>query len=98
MIGILYRVMIMNDSKFYELIKSIVKSELSKQGVVGNWHLGKVDQVISSKKLKVFIDGGTVSQTVSCNPSITFAVNDEVWVVYVNGNSKDKFALCKRAV
>ena len=88
----------MDDKKFYEFVREIVKSELSKQNLVGNWHLGKVSSIVNSKQLKVYVDGGTIEQTIPCNPSVTFAVNDEVWVVYVNGNSKDKFVLSKRAV
>jgi hypothetical protein len=88
----------MNDKQFYEMVRTIVRDELKAQNLVGQWHLGKVSEVLSTKQIKVFVDGGDIAQTVACNPSVTFAVNDEVWVVYINGNPRDKFAISKRAV
>lgn len=88
----------MNDKKFHDLIKTIVQNELKAQNLVGNWHLGVVDSVTSSKKLSVFVDGSTTAQSISCNPDVTFNVNDEVWVVFINGNPRDKFVISKRAV
>lgn len=89
----------MNDKQFHDLIKTMIRDELKAQGLlVGQWHLGKVGQTISTKQLKCYIDGGDALQTVACNPKVTFAVNDEIWVVYINGNPRDKFAICHRAV
>jgi hypothetical protein len=89
----------MDDKKIYNLISEIVTDMLNKQGLLlGHWHLGTVDQVLSSTKLKVFVDGSDVSQTVSCNPDVTFATGNHIWVVFINGNSRDKFAISKRAV
>jgi hypothetical protein len=66
--------------------------------LTGNWHLGSVDQIISAGKLKVFVDGSDTSQTVSCDPDKTFSQGDHVWVVFINGNPRDKFVISKRAV
>jgi hypothetical protein len=89
----------MNDKQIYEKIKTIVLDVLKSQGLLqGQWHLGQVSDVISTKQIKVFVDGSDTSQTVSCNPDITFNVNDEVWVVYINGNPRDKFVISKRAL
>lgn len=87
------------DEQFLKYVNKIIKQEISKMGLqVGQWHLGKVDSVTSTTKLKVFIDGSTTSQTVSCNPDVTFSIGDYVWVVYINGNPRDKFVLCKRGI
>jgi hypothetical protein len=89
----------MNDKQFHNLMKTMIREELKAQGLlVGQWHLGKVGQIVSTKQLKCYIDGGDVLQTVACNPSVTFAVNDEIWVIYINGNARDKFAISKRAI
>lgn len=89
----------MSNKQNYDVIVEIVKDILRKEGLlVGNWHLGIVNEVISSTKLKVMVDGGTSAQTVSCNPDIIFSEGDHVWVVFINGNARDKFVLCKRAI
>jgi hypothetical protein len=89
----------MTNKQIYDLIKSIVVEEIKAQGLlIGQWHLGVVNSVVDSKFLSVFIDGSTTAQNIPYNPSVSFIPNEEIWVVYINGNSKDKFALCKRAV
>lgn len=89
----------MSEKQNYEAIKQIILDVLKKEGMLtGQWHLGTVDRVISSTKLKVFVDGGSVAQTVSCNPDVTFSKGDEVWVVFINGNPRDKFVISKRAI
>lgn len=83
----------------HDLIERTVLKILDRYGVLqGQWRLGVVTQVISPTKLKVKIDGGTQPQTVSCNPDITFAVGNNVWVIFINGNGRDKFVISKRAI
>lgn len=89
----------MNDKQVYDSIKEIVMDVMRAEGLlVGHWHLGTVDEVLSSTKLKVFVDGSDVAQTISCNPDVTFEVDSHVWVVYINGNARDKFVISKRAI
>jgi hypothetical protein len=89
----------MDQENFVELIREIVRVELENLNVLkGDWHLGTVDTVVNTKQLNAFIDGSPTSQLVGCNPNITFSVSDPVWVIFVNGNSKDKFVLSKRAI
>ena len=64
----------------------------------GEWQHGKVVEVLSSKMLALSINGSEVSQKVPCNPDIVFNVGDEVWVVYINRNSNDKFVISRRAI
>ncbi|MGG2091226.1 hypothetical protein AB1283_25955 [Bacillus sp. S13(2024)] len=88
-------------NKLIETITKIVYQILNKEGLIGGggeWHLGKVKSVVDSKKLEVYVDGSSISQIVPCNPSVTFAANDEIWVVFINGNSINKFAISKRGV
>ncbi len=84
---------------FDTYLEQIINQVLEKKGLLnGMWHLGEVVSVISTKKLGIKIDGSSNIQTVPCNPDVTFSVGDQVWVVYINGNSKDKFVISKRAV
>ena len=81
------------------IIEKLIYKILDEHKVLqGNWHLGEVTQIISSTKIKAKIDGGEVAQTISCNPDVTFSVGNHIWVIFINGNGRDKFALCKRAI
>lgn len=85
--------------KFVQEIMNIVYKVLRKEKVLqGEWHLGKVESVISPTQIKCFIDGGTVAQTVAANPDVTFAIGNEIWIIYPNRDSNSKFALCKRGI
>jgi len=89
----------MSDKKIYDQVAEIVLDVMRTQGLlVGQWHLGTVDQIVSTTKLKVFVDGSEISQTISCNPDVVFGVGNHVWVIYINGNPRDKFVLTKRAI
>lgn len=89
----------LENKKFVNWITDIIKKELDKRNLSqGNWQLGVVSSVISPKKLNVFVNGSTTPQEVSCNPDETFSQNDHVWVIFINGDSKNKFVLCRRAV
>lgn len=89
----------MNETQFYKSIEQIILNVLNDKGILnGQWHLGEVETVVSPLKLKVFVDGDVTSQTVSCNPDITFNAGDHVWVIFINGNPRDKFVVSKRSV
>ena len=89
----------MNDKQIYNQIRRIVLDVLESEGMfIKEWHHGKVDVVTSPTHLKVFVDGSEMSQTISCNPDVTFTVGDEVWVLYINGNPRDKHVISKRAI
>jgi hypothetical protein len=89
----------MNDKQFYDMLREIVREELKSQSLLDKqWHHGLVESVDSSIKLKVFVDGSEISQTISCNPDVSFSVGDQVWVIYINGNPRDKFVLAKRGI
>ncbi|MFI2856778.1 hypothetical protein ACH6EH_06525 [Paenibacillus sp. JSM ZJ436] len=83
----------------YKIIAEVVRTEIRNMGLLnGDWHLGKVESVISTSRLNVFVDGATVSQPIPCNPDVTFAPGNEVIVVFLNGNTRDKFVICRRAI
>lgn len=87
------------DSKFFNLVKKIVYKILTKEKLLqSEWRLGKVASIISTKMLTVYINGSTVAQRVPCNPDVTFAVGDEIWVICINKDSKNMYVLSKRAV
>jgi hypothetical protein len=89
----------MNEQQFYKYVEQIVLTVLKNNNMLtGQWHLGIVDSVVSNLKLKVFVDADTTSQTVACNQNVTFAAGDHVWVVFINGNPRDKFVISHRAV
>ncbi|MFB5759116.1 hypothetical protein [Paenibacillus medicaginis] len=88
-----------NDKEFfYDAVKKIVQTEISNLGLLnGNWHLGEVVSIVNSFKLMVCVDGSTTPQEISYNPDVSFKAGDQVWVIFINGKSRDKFVLCKRA-
>lgn len=89
----------MNDKQIYDQMKEIVLDVMKAEGLlVGQWHLGTVDEIVSPTKLKVFVDGSDTSQTISCNPDVVFTAGSHVWVVFINGNARDKFVLSRRAI
>lgn len=85
--------------KFHEAVSKIVYKILENNNLLqSEWQLGKVDTVIDSKTLKCFINGGSVSMTVKCNPNVTFNPGEEIWVIFINNNPTNKFALCPRGI
>jgi hypothetical protein len=85
--------------EFYKIIQDVVKSEISNLGLnLGNWQLGIVESVVSPKKLKVFINGAKVSQEVPCNPDVAFAAGDNVFVIFINGDQRNKYVMSRRAL
>jgi hypothetical protein len=81
------------------IVESLVYGILNNNKLLtGQWQLGQVEEVISDKSLKVYVNGSDVAQTIPCNPDVTFNVGDHVWVIFINGNGRDKFVLCKRGV
>ncbi len=84
---------------FYQSVKKIVEQILVDKNVLrGDIHYGEVDEVISSSKLKVKLDGSDTPQKIPCNPDITFNIGDQVVVQFFNKNPKDKFVICRREV
>lgn len=85
--------------KLYILIKEIVLTVLHNEKLYKtDWHLGKVEKVISPTMLSVFVDGSNVSQRIPCTPKVSFSVGDEVYVLFVNGKSVDKFVPFHRGI
>lgn len=89
----------MTNDELINIISTVVQNELKKSNLHnGQWHLGTVDQVKTSKLLSVFVDGSTTAQDIPCNPDITFTVGSRVFVLYVNGDTKNKFIPFKRGI
>lgn len=87
------------DLKFVDAVTKVVESILRNKGLTnGQWHMGKVEEVLSNKLLSVYIDGSDEAQKIPCNPDVSFSQEDKVFVLYVNGNSKDKFVPFKRGI
>jgi len=85
-------------SEFEAILRQQIYKILQEEKLLqGEWHLGKVDAVVSRYLLKAFIDGSQISYAIPCNPNIIFKTGDEIWVHFVNGDSKNKFASYKRA-
>lgn len=82
-----------------KIIKDIVYMILRNEGLLrGEWNNGVVVGVISASLLSVRVNGSEIIQKIPCNPSVTFAVGDEVFVHFVNGDTKNKFVPYKRGV
>jgi hypothetical protein len=85
-------------NEFERIIRQQIYKILQEEKLLqGEWHLGKVDGILSRYSLRAFIDGSETSYSIPCNPNIIFTVGDEIWVHFVNGDSKNKFASYKRA-
>jgi hypothetical protein len=85
--------------KLIETIENVVMQVLQRLNLLqGQWRLGTVVSVESTTKLKVQIDGSETVQSVPCNPDITFSPNDRIFVININNNPNDKFAISKRAI
>lgn len=87
------------NNKMIDWIKDIVYQILEKENLTAKeWQLGKIDEVLSEYRLKVFINGSTVSEIVPCNPNVKFFNGEFVWVIFINGNPRDKFVPFKRSI
>lgn len=86
-------------ARFINVVQSIVKTEIQNAGLyLGQWHNGTVEEVISPSRLRVFVDGSMTSQQVPCNPDVLFKSGDKVFVLFVNGDTKNKFIPFKRGI
>lgn len=86
------------DLKFMDAVKKIVYFILRKENILQNqWHVGTVSSVLSRYRLKVYIDGSDIEQLIPCNPNIEFVEGEKVWVLYINGDSKNKYVPFKRS-
>jgi hypothetical protein len=80
-------------------VKQTLQQELEKLNLLkGDWHSGVVASVIDSKYLSVKVDGSDTAQTIPFNQSEIFTANDNVLVIFLNHDSKNKFVLCKKPV
>lgn len=87
------------NEQFINAVEKIVMQLLRKFNLLqGDHRLGTVDEVLSPTKLKVFVDGGSESQTVSCNPDVQFVSGDNVYVLFINNNPNDKYVPYRRSV
>lgn len=81
------------------LVRNIVNTELHNIGLLnGQWHVGKVASVVNSKMLSIYLDGSTTAQNIPCNPDVTFSAGNYVFVLFINGDSKNPFVPFKRAI
>lgn len=89
----------MNESETYRVIRDIAREELKALNLdIKPWHQGKINEVVSPTKLKVFVDGSDTAQTIPCSKNEPYAVGDEVWIVYINNNPRDKFVFGLRGL
>lgn len=76
----------------------LVENKLRKANLIrGEWHIGKIDSIINPYSANVFVDGSTTSQKVPTNPNINFVAGEQVLVVFLNGDSKNKYVIAKCA-
>ena len=81
-----------------ESIKTMVYSILSDYNSHQQYHYGTIKRINGDGTVDLYIDGSdNVKKNIQCNPDINIRETDKVIVLYVNGNSKDSFVLCKRA-
>lgn len=86
------------DSKLFNTVKKIVYIILRKENLLqGQWHIGTVKTVLSPYMLDVYVDGSENSQKIPCNPDIKFLEGEKIWILYINGDNRNKFVPFKRA-
>lgn len=89
----------MMDTSNFNKLKKLIYDILTKEKMFqSEWHYGTVDEVISNKQIKVFVDGSPISQTIPCNPDVVFNIGDEVFVHFIDKKSTNKFVPYKRGV
>jgi hypothetical protein len=81
---------------FLEHVTKIVYSILRKEKLLQTeFHMGKVESVLSVNQLTVFVDGSDTSQKIKSNPDATFNVDDQVIVIFINNNPNNKYVLSR---
>lgn len=84
---------------FHDKIKKIVYKILEKENLLqSEFHMGKIDTIIDSKTVNCFIDGGSTSLPIPCNPDVTFHAGDNVIIIYINNSPLNKFCLCRKGI
>ena len=86
--------------RFISIVQNIVEKLLDKMGFfVSEWHMGKVESINTNGTLNVYIDASTtVTPSIPANPDVTFSVNDEVWVHFINRKPNNLFIPYKRQI
>ena len=81
-----------------DAIKKIVRATLKEYNINQQiHHYGTVERVNGDNTVNIHIDGAEeIKRNVRCNPDVVFKETDKVIVLYINGNSKSPFVLCRR--
>lgn len=88
-----------DNTSMIKFIRKIVCQILEEKGLLlGDWHVGTVTAINSPTTLTVKVNGSTTTQVVPCNPNEVFEVNDEVFVQFINGDSRNKFVPFRRGI
>jgi hypothetical protein len=81
---------------FLDSVMKVVYKVLRKERLLqSEFHIGKVESVISTNQLSVFVDGSDTAQKIKCNPDITFNVGEQVIVIFINNDPKNKYVLSR---
>jgi ribosome biogenesis GTPase A len=81
---------------FVENMMKVVYKVLRKENLLqSEFHMGKVAEVLPNYYLSIYIDGSSTTQKVKCNPDITFHANDQVIVIFINNDSKNKYVMSR---
>lgn len=90
----------MKQELFIRHVKCIVYDMLDKMNFfVNEWHSGKVKSINEDKTLNISLDGSThITPSVPANPDVVFAVDDYIWVHFVNKNPNNLFVPYKKHI
>jgi hypothetical protein len=81
---------------FLDSVMKVVYKVLRKEKLLqSEFHIGKVEQVISDRQLSVFVDGSDTAQKIKCNPDVTFSVGEQVIVIFINNDPKNKYVMSR---
>ncbi|MET3505634.1 hypothetical protein [Halalkalibacter oceani] len=87
---------LMFQSEIVDLIQELVKDEIKKQKLHSTEHFGRVERVLGTNKLRVYIDGQRQSQVIRANPDVNWKIGDECHIMFKNGNPLDKVAYMRK--
>lgn len=87
------------DQQLIDAITSIVYTVLNNENLLrGIWRNGTVEGIISKNLLSIRVDGSEDTQNIPCDPDRVYKVGDEVIVVLLNNDPKNKYVLGKKGV
>lgn len=85
-----------NQQDFIKYVEAIVDSKLKQSGAT-QWHIGTIRGVFNKYSALVEMQNLGESIQIPTNPNVQFFPGEQVFVVYINGDKRNKYVLSKCA-